>query len=650
MAALELGIFPAPGPRTLPRPQQYSPHQQLQPLVGYLASHPSILPSHHRLQGGDSQLERGRNWPCVGLQLQLNGDSEPMSENPLASSSPAQQQRRSLLEDTVAAVGQRQQQQQQQKHQHQQVQQQEQQQQQQHQQEHQHQQQQQVVTDQNVGGSSPRPGAWHHLSPLADSRSEPSLPRSLGVHNILNPLETAGSSAPARQSSRDIPDVPLSVSSTSSHQRQSQSPIARFTNQNTQHLQGDHPSLSPGVRPRRIITPISPAARLASTAGKFNIFPGKINVSQSPFVQEPSTGLYNTSPPNAPLLTEPTVTPSVALPGPPRLPPSQPSRHSTPTFHSRRTSAGLQTNPSSQDTSPSTPRSTYSKFGQSSPSVSAGLLQLPGPSSLEPPLFPATAADSLNRLPGGIGGPKYGGEELPLTGVLQEDTALPGMIPVLVDLKSGSRSQAEKRKANSDASRRFRNRKKNELALEQKLKSVTEELRIIAEERDYYRAERDFFRDQFGRTVSLAQLPNRPPSPRHFRSAILPSGNEPGRDPAWHSGEGVSSSAAGSPSTSSTGPLSQSAMPSTPHPSADPSVTLNVEASPYPASTQGGGRSIAQDEGQLQPRPVYQSSWASGPMSGDMGGQTRRQHPGYRSSSLDPQHQKDLYERSWSRP
>ncbi|KAN0071555.1 hypothetical protein V8E54_010151 [Elaphomyces granulatus] len=551
-----------------------------------------------------------------------------MSENP---SSPAQQQRRSLLEDAVTAVSHQHQQESQQKHQRQ--------------QEQQQQQQQQIagaVTDQNVGGSSPKPGAWHHLSPLADSRPEPSLPRSLGVHNILNPLETAAASAPVRQSSREVPDVPLS--SASSHQRQSQSPIARFTNPNTQHLQGDHPSLSPGIRPRRIITPISPAARLASTVGK--TFPGKINVAQSPFVQEPSTGLYNVSPPNVPLLTEPTVTPSVALPGPPRLPPSQPSRHSTPTFHSRRTSAGLQTNPSSQDTSPSTPRSSYSQFGQSSPS--AGLLQLPGPSSLEPPLFPA--ADSLNRLPGGISGPKYGGEELPLTGMPQESTAYPGMIPVVVDLKSGSRSQAEKRKANSDASRRFRNRKKNELALEQKLKSVTEELRIIAEERDYYRTERDFFRDQFGRTVSLAQLPNRPPSPRHFRSAILSSENDPGRDP-WRSGEGVSSSAAGSPSTSSTGPLSQSGIPSTPHPSADTSVTLNVEASSYPAPTQGGGLSIAQDEGQLQPRPVYQSTWASGPTSGDMtGGQTRRQHPSYRSSSLDPQHQKDLYERSWSRP
>jgi hypothetical protein len=627
VAALELGIFPAPGPRTLPQPQQYSPHQQPQPIVSYLTCRPSILPSHHRLQGGDSQLERGRNRPCVGLQLQLNGDSEPMSENPLASSSPAQQQRRSLLEDAVTAVGHQHQQESQQKHQRQQE------------------QQQQIagaVTDQNVGGSSPKPGAWRHLSPLADPRPEPSLPRSLGVHNILNPLETAAASAPVRQSSREVPDV--SLSSASSHQRQSQSPIARFTNPNTQHLQGDHPSLSPGVRPRRIITPISPAARLASTVGK--TIPGKINVAQSPFVQEPSTGLYNVSPPNVPLLTEPTVTPSVALPGPPRLPPSQPSRHSTPTFHSRRTSAGLQTNPSSQDTSPSTPRSSYSQFGQSSPS--AGLLQLPGPSSLEPPLFPA--ADSLNRLPGGISGPKYGGEELPLTGMPRESIAYPGMIPVVVDLKSGSRSQAEKRKANSDASRRFRNRKKNELALEQKLKSVTEELRIIAEERDYYRTERDFIRDQFGRTVGLAQLPNRPPSPRHFRSAILSSGNDPGRDP-WRSGEGVSSSAAGSPSTSSTGPLSQSGMPSTPHPSADTSVTLNVEASPYPAPTQGDGLSIAQDEGQLQPRPVYQSTWASGPTSGDMtGGQTRRQHPSYRSSSLDPQHQKDLYERSWSRP
>ncbi|KAJ6140589.1 hypothetical protein N7470_010385 [Penicillium chermesinum] len=80
----------------------------------------------------------------------------------------------------------------------------------------------------------------------------------------------------------------------------------------------------------------------------------------------------------------------------------------------------------------------------------------------------------------------------------------PGMIPCFVDLKSGSSSQAEKRKANSDASRRFRNRKRNEMQLEARLTAQQDEIRALLQQRDHYRSERDFFREQLSRSVPLS--------------------------------------------------------------------------------------------------------------------------------------------------
>lgn len=89
------------------------------------------------------------------------------------------------------------------------------------------------------------------------------------------------------------------------------------------------------------------------------------------------------------------------------------------------------------------------------------------------------------------------------------------MIPVTIDLRSGSRSLAEKRKANSDASRRFCNRKKNEATLEQRVNQLNEQLQFLTEKRDFYHNERNFFRDALSEHIGVAQMPPRSPSPSH---------------------------------------------------------------------------------------------------------------------------------------
>ena len=92
-----------------------------------------------------------------------------------------------------------------------------------------------------------------------------------------------------------------------------------------------------------------------------------------------------------------------------------------------------------------------------------------------------------------------------------------GRIPVFVDLKSGSRSQAQKRKANTDASRRSRNRKKNDKAAKQRISSLSEEVRLLQEELDRCRTELFLFKSC---TKQLAR-PSYPYN-QHFSEVLLP--------------------------------------------------------------------------------------------------------------------------------
>ncbi|KAJ6093120.1 hypothetical protein N7486_008409 [Penicillium sp. IBT 16267x] len=112
----------------------------------------------------------------------------------------------------------------------------------------------------------------------------------------------------------------------------------------------------------------------------------------------------------------------------------------------------------------------------------------------------------------------------------------------LVDLSSGFSAQAEKRKANRDASRRFRNRQHEELLryrkrrvidLEERLtaqqdeiqghvetiRRQSEKIRSLVQQRDNYRAELDLYHDRFG---SLSKLPPRSPSLYSLPSCLLP--------------------------------------------------------------------------------------------------------------------------------
>ncbi|KAH8700193.1 hypothetical protein BGW36DRAFT_373621 [Talaromyces proteolyticus] len=244
--------------------------------------------------------------------------------------------------------------------------------------------------------------------------------------------------------------------------------------------------------------------------------------------------------------------------------------------------------------------------------MTPGLLQPPGQTQLDSQT-PLIAMDSLSRTPSRMGSSRYGDDQVSLPGPPEMLSQNGPMIPVTIDLKSGSRSQAEKRKANSDASRRFRNRKKNEAVLEQRISQLMEQLQSVTEQRDFYRSERDFFRDNLGRHVGSGQIPPRPASPRNYRAGLGQTGGNTIKM------ERMSKSAGASPSLV---PL-QTQPPSLPMP-----LPQSAQNSPYASPTVSQHRS-------------YSSAWPSGPgASGESGASA---HGQYRPADIG-------YVNTWSRP
>lgn len=335
-----------------------------------------------------------------------------------------------------------------------------------------------------------RPQSWHPYGPV-----EPPLDssRSIGVHSILNhPAQAADV-----KGGRD----PLNLPGPSSPRpRKGSSPATRS-------LHGLQP-LSPRSHSRPLMNPSSPSARFVSGSGRAS---GQSSVAHSPLVaHEPPLNARQPAS-SSPLPLETALRPITSLPN--TQPATSASLYSASTIPSRRTSSGpgVISASNSQETSPVTSHSTFVPYGASpgvtSTSIPPSATSYPSPAPYIAPAPP---------------GPRV--KEEPVT---QSTSLSSSLIPCVLDLKSGSSSQAEKRKANSDASRRFRNRKRNEMQLEQRLTSQqdeiqrhtdalrrqADEIRALVQQRDHYRSERDFFRDHVGRSMSLSTLPPRPSSP-----------------------------------------------------------------------------------------------------------------------------------------
>jgi hypothetical protein len=464
-----------------------------------------------------------------------------------------------------------------------------------------------VLISRNTSRRPPRtrPQSWHPYGPV-EPPLESLSSRPIGVHAILNPP-----SQPTPELASSSNREPLILPGPSSSPRpQVSSPTTRPS-----HPLVPQP-LSPLSNSRSLMNPASPSARFVGGGGRTS---GQSSVAQSPLVPQEHLMGPRLPTSSSPLPLEAGLRPIASLTG--TQPPALASLHSTPSLHSRRTSAGLGplTNPNSQETSPSTPHSTFSPFGRVSPAVNS--VSLPQSATSYPTApSPYMTVDPTSRGVPATKGSRAQPKETPSrAGTPQGSSLPPGMIPCVLDMRSGSSSQAEKRKANSDASRRFRNRKRNEMQLEQRLtaqqdeiqRSVetvrrqNEEIRSLIQQRDHYRSERDFYRDHLGRTMSLSGLPPRPSSPRPAQSTLLAA---EGVTPTW-SGADAARSISGTQPASGPAPQGRllDSVQSQPGWSANPSYSA---ASIQPAGRGVSVTPVASPSLSGGPLPPLQGSWS----------------------------------------
>lgn len=329
--------------------------------------------------------------------------------------------------------------------------------------------------------------------------------RSIAMQSILNPLDVSIEPR-SRHGSREPFESPRSApASPSSNIRPPVDTLLPF----------DQPGLSPRTQTGSIFIPRSPG-RAASLGGRFNSVPGTMNVTQSPFVQSPQPQTFSTE------HTGRIIPESFTGAGSNRFQyGGGGGRMRSVSFFAEHRSAHVGSRPHSQDTSPSTPQSTYSPFSQTPPSSRPHYAQQPPPHP--PPPFPHTLPPPAGRPVGESSRPlllsegasthpsEIGYQQPPPKNPLDSGSTL---IPVSIDLESGSRKADSKRKKNSEASKKFRERKKaGEAEQQHRLERQADEIKFLKEERDFYLAERDFFRDLYGRNPGFSAQ-SRPPSPR----------------------------------------------------------------------------------------------------------------------------------------
>ncbi|KAJ0421643.1 hypothetical protein BJY00DRAFT_108083 [Aspergillus carlsbadensis] len=460
-----------------------------------------------------------------------------------------------------------------------------------------------------------RPLSWHPSAPVEPPLNS-SQHRSIGVRSILNhppaegPVIRTGSVDSGREGLGGEQYQQQRLSSDSpSHSRYPSSSTVHLPSP-SMHSANPPPALSPGVRSRHhSIAPVSPSSRFVGATG---YFPAKPGPGQSLLAQQ-LPGLQTVAP-SSPLSID--TAPWQPLPGSAHQ--HQASVHSASTFVGHRASTNQTPTPSSKETSPTTPVSVFSQLGRSSPAIAAAS----APQTT--PLYPQYApVDPITRLPILMGGPWRLGEETPGLSGPQPETPPPGKIPCFLDEKSGSSSQAEKRKANSDASRRFRNRKRNEMQMEQKITSQqdeirkqadtiqkqAEELHVLRKQWEFYRNERDYYREQVNRFIPADQLPARPPSPKPLQLNSEPtiSGKEPS---SWASPD-VPVKIEGTPSGSTTHQNTSGLYASASNVSSTSASRAAGNWSTISSSSaySGQGERVTPDDRQTRPMPPTPSSW-----------------------------------------
>ncbi|OJD10376.1 hypothetical protein AJ78_08590, partial [Emergomyces pasteurianus Ep9510] len=336
--------------------------------------------------------------------------------------------------------------------------------------------------------------------------------RSIGMHAILNPSHSMDTGPSPHQGSRDtLEPTPSTSPSPSTNPQATPSPAGLTPQSDRSASQHDRPMFSP-LPQRHILTARSPVVLASSIGPGYTPVRGTMTVESTPFL--PTQQPYG----------DPIIRSTMDAPPPMRYSLSHPAAPST-TLHIDPRPTPRRQGSAPQTVAPGTSHTVYSPLIQGSHvTASTSLLQQPVTSLPQPTGAPFIGEEGRSRTPH-----ESGSSYTFVSG--QNKFASPrdiqSRLSVPVDFDSGSRKAAEKRLKNSDASKRFRERKKvNEKEMKQEVERQKDDIKFLTEERDFYRAERNFFRTLYDRDIGLHRIPPRPTSPRLRQSSAPVSESE----------------------------------------------------------------------------------------------------------------------------
>lgn len=345
--------------------------------------------------------------------------------------------------------------------------------------------------------------------------------RSIGMQNLLNPIETAVTDVQNRRRKySQLESPPSTVASALRHL--SSTSFSQSSSDNTVNVSppsGGYYTSAPILGPRQILTPKAPRARATSLESAS--FPSEtIDAKQSPFLSPrgrqyaPDARAPEMSSISAGLTPPATSRPIHGYSAPPAP---------TPVVAEHLRSMGAGQAPSSQSDSPSTSYSSYSQPSRSSPGQPYGLVassQAPS-SAFYPPPYTTSGPPQISLGSDTSYGPVASSLGQSTYQMMTLDTDQ-GPIQVPVDVQAASKMADEKRKRNAGASARFRQRRKEkEREASQTIAKLEQRIREISEESEFYRLERDYFRSLAYNMPGQPQLAQRPPSPRQRRQMQL---------------------------------------------------------------------------------------------------------------------------------
>lgn len=346
--------------------------------------------------------------------------------------------------------------------------------------------------------------------------------RSIGMQNILNPIETGVTDVQSRRRRYSQLESPPTVASALRYP-----PLTSLSQSPTDNSIKTSPPSGGGYTsastrgPRHILTPRAPAVRAASLESA-SLPRSSIDAKQSPYVSSRTPQYADTRAPEMSSASAVRTPPGTFRPIYGYSAPPAP----TPAVAEHRRSVGAGQAPSSQSNSPSTSYSSYSQPSRNSPGQPYSMIassQAPS-SAFYPPPYTGSGPPQIALGSDTSYGPVASSIGQSTYQLMTLDTDQ-GPIQVPVDVQAASKLADEKRKRNAGASARFRQRRKEkEREASQTIAKLEQRIRDISEESEFYRVERDYFRSVAYSTPGQAQLTQRPPSPRQRRQMQLGGG------------------------------------------------------------------------------------------------------------------------------